>query len=222
MPSSRGSSQPRDWTQVSCIAGRFFTSWATKEAQQRLLLLLLLLLSRFSRVWLCNPIDGSPSGSTVPGILQARTLERLVLTKYPQQICSVGDQYNYGYKWILIILGNICPAKRQHFLSPLEIAELMKCKQNEHLPRSTPFHPCSSSYSIDLGGFMWWLEHLWPSCNMNGLEKRWCILKMVEQKNNKSLVLWGKRYHYSAWPTSAFSSYETKINIFHWRHLLVT
>ena len=25
---SRGSSQPRDWTQVSCIAGRFFTSWA--------------------------------------------------------------------------------------------------------------------------------------------------------------------------------------------------
>ena len=28
-PISRGSSQPRDWTQVSHIAGRFFTSWAT-------------------------------------------------------------------------------------------------------------------------------------------------------------------------------------------------
>ena len=25
---------------------------------------------------LCDPIDGSPSGSTVPGILQARALER--------------------------------------------------------------------------------------------------------------------------------------------------
>ena len=24
---------------------------------------------------LCNPIDGSPAGSTIPGILQARTLE---------------------------------------------------------------------------------------------------------------------------------------------------
>ena len=34
MPSSRGSSQPRDQTQVSHIAGRFFTSWATKEAQK--------------------------------------------------------------------------------------------------------------------------------------------------------------------------------------------
>ena len=31
---SRGSSQPRDWTQVFCIAGGFFTSWATREAQE--------------------------------------------------------------------------------------------------------------------------------------------------------------------------------------------
>ena len=31
IPFSRGSSQPRDWTQVSCIAGRFFTVWATKR-----------------------------------------------------------------------------------------------------------------------------------------------------------------------------------------------
>ena len=32
IPFSRGSSQPRDWTQVSCIASRFFTLWATREA----------------------------------------------------------------------------------------------------------------------------------------------------------------------------------------------
>ena len=30
-PFSRGFSQPRDWTQVSHIAGGFFTSWATRE-----------------------------------------------------------------------------------------------------------------------------------------------------------------------------------------------
>ena len=28
---SRGSSWPRDWTQVSCIAGRLFIVWATRE-----------------------------------------------------------------------------------------------------------------------------------------------------------------------------------------------
>ena len=33
MPSSRGSSWPRNWTPVSCIAGKFFTVWATREAQ---------------------------------------------------------------------------------------------------------------------------------------------------------------------------------------------
>ena len=32
IPSSRGSSQPRDRTLVSCIAGGFFTSWASREA----------------------------------------------------------------------------------------------------------------------------------------------------------------------------------------------
>ena len=32
-PFSRGSSQPRDATQVSRMAGQFFTSWATREAQ---------------------------------------------------------------------------------------------------------------------------------------------------------------------------------------------
>ena len=33
-PFSRGSSQPRDWIQVSHIAGGFFTSWTTREAQK--------------------------------------------------------------------------------------------------------------------------------------------------------------------------------------------
>ena len=33
-PFSRGSSRPRDQSQVSCTAGRFFTIWATREAKQ--------------------------------------------------------------------------------------------------------------------------------------------------------------------------------------------
>ena len=57
MPFSRGSSQPRDWTLVSCIAGRFFTIWATREVLREkgaeglgnpefLFLLVLLLISK--------------------------------------------------------------------------------------------------------------------------------------------------------------------------------
>ena len=35
-PFSRGSSQPRDQTQVFRIAGGFFTSWATREAPENM------------------------------------------------------------------------------------------------------------------------------------------------------------------------------------------
>ena len=34
IPFSRESSKPRDQSQVSCIAGRFFTIWATREAKR--------------------------------------------------------------------------------------------------------------------------------------------------------------------------------------------
>ena len=33
-PFSRGSSQPKDWTQVSRIAGRFFTNWVIRDAHK--------------------------------------------------------------------------------------------------------------------------------------------------------------------------------------------
>ena len=72
VPFSRGSSQSRDQTQVSLIAGRFFTVWATREAP---LICLAAAKSLQSCPTLCDPIDGSPSGSPVPRILQARTLE---------------------------------------------------------------------------------------------------------------------------------------------------
>ena len=38
------------------------------------------LLSLQSCPTLCDPIDGSPSGSSVPGILQARTLEQVAIS----------------------------------------------------------------------------------------------------------------------------------------------
>ena len=40
IPFFRGSSWPRDWIQVSCIAGRFFPLWDTSEAQHQGLFLL--------------------------------------------------------------------------------------------------------------------------------------------------------------------------------------
>ena len=50
-PFSRGSSQPRNWTRVSCIAGGFFTNWAMREAQTGFELWLL--YRQFSENFLC-------------------------------------------------------------------------------------------------------------------------------------------------------------------------
>ena len=47
-PFSTGCSQPRKWTRVSCIAGRFFTSWATKEAPSILTTFIFKQIHKFS------------------------------------------------------------------------------------------------------------------------------------------------------------------------------
>ena len=66
IPLSRGSSWLRDGTRVSCMADGFFTTEPPAAAAAK---------SLQSCPTLCNPIDGSPPGSPIPGILQARTLE---------------------------------------------------------------------------------------------------------------------------------------------------
>ena len=76
-PFSRGSSPPRNRTWISCIAGRFLTSWATNS-----------LLTAEEDVCmhaqpcptLCNPMDCSPPGSSVHGISQARVLEGVAMS----------------------------------------------------------------------------------------------------------------------------------------------
>ena len=45
-----------------------------------------MLLSHFSHVWLCDPIDSSPPGSSVPGILQARTLEWVAINAWKWKV----------------------------------------------------------------------------------------------------------------------------------------
>ena len=86
---SKGFSQPRNQTRVSCIAGRFFTACATPEVPEkksyiRITLLFSPAAAAAKSLQPCptlgDPIDGSPPGSPVPGILQARTLEWVAIS----------------------------------------------------------------------------------------------------------------------------------------------
>ena len=59
-PFSRGLSRPRDQTQVSHIAGRLFTIWATMEALGGGCFLLLLFLVLVSASWLSQMVKNLP------------------------------------------------------------------------------------------------------------------------------------------------------------------
>ena len=83
---SRRSSPPRDRTCISRIGRLILYHLATWEALQYCSRLLILIAaapsakSLQSCPTLCDPIDGSPPGSSVPGILQERTLEWVAIS----------------------------------------------------------------------------------------------------------------------------------------------
>ena len=96
IPFSRGSSRPRDGTWVYCIAGGFKSLKSLNYLIQLSIICTTILINRLkmyacaaaavaakslqSCPTLCNPIDGSPPGSPVPGSLQARTLEWVAIS----------------------------------------------------------------------------------------------------------------------------------------------
>ena len=71
IPFSGGSSQPRDQTWISCIAGRLFTVWAMGKSPMKMVRAQSLQLCPT----LCYAMDCSPPTSFVLVILQARILE---------------------------------------------------------------------------------------------------------------------------------------------------
>ena len=100
-PFSRGFSQPRNRTQVSCIAGRVFTSWAIRESPH---LNAAAAKSLQSCPTLCNPVDSRPSGSPIPGSLQARTLEWVAISfsnawKWKVKVKSLSSVWLLATPW---------------------------------------------------------------------------------------------------------------------------
>ena len=67
-----------DWTELIVLSLQSFAM--TKDGHCRLFLAVAAAKSLQSCLTLCDPIDGSPPGSAVPGILQARALEWVAIS----------------------------------------------------------------------------------------------------------------------------------------------
>ena len=63
-----------------CLSIKCFLSWTQFYASLKLNPIVAAAKSLQSCLTLCSPIDGSPPGSPVPGILQARTLEWVAIS----------------------------------------------------------------------------------------------------------------------------------------------
>ena len=95
---SRGSSQLRDWTQVSCIAGRFFTVWATWEALQVCIIITITLSLFFNLIlhinkFISRGIQISIAKNTVAGRWRDNTCNNKLWSTGAQQKCSIRDSH---------------------------------------------------------------------------------------------------------------------------------
>ena len=104
-PFSSGSSQPKNWTGVSCIAGRFFTNWTIREAGCKLTSTHMLLWAIFfclmwdahNRCWQDKESSFSNSGKAFACRISIEWISRIAMgwiVSFPKFICwSPNPQY---------------------------------------------------------------------------------------------------------------------------------
>ena len=96
IPFCKGSSQPRDWTWVSCIAGKFFTPWAIREA----------LKSKYAHLLKINHIQWNFYKTS--SILKVYTSYHLFIKEEDLKLTSVW--------WVSFLLKNLCGCSDEGWL----------------------------------------------------------------------------------------------------------
>ena len=135
--------------------------------------MLLLLLSHVSHVWLCaTPQTGSPAGSPVPGILQARTL-----------VCVAFSFFN-AWKWNMKVKSLCCvrllatPWTAAYQAPPSMGFARQECWSGVPLPTSKR----GQSYGFSSSHvWMWELDH-----KESSVLKNWCFWTVVLEKTLES------------------------------------
>ena len=97
IPFSRGSSRPRDWVQVSCIAGRFFTAWATRETHPYIYWIRIPVLWDWESVAAFAPVAFNPFSHNNAVCLWTRFLEPLIVipNKKPPWLIQLRNIYKH-------------------------------------------------------------------------------------------------------------------------------
>ena len=142
---------------------------------------MLLLLNHFSHVRLCcNPIDGSPPGSPIPGILQARTLEWVAISfsnawKWKVKVKSLSRVRLFATPWNAYQAPPPMGFSRQEYWSGLPFPSLGLMLQS---PKAMSWH-ChdlnqTNTVSQKTGKFWKRLEYqtTWPASSETYMQVR--------------------------------------------------
>ena len=89
IPFSRGSSQPGYWTRVSCIEGKLFTSWATRETHIIHIYIYIYIIF-FSVIWQLNLI--------LSDTLAVQSSPWVILPKQSFSPCTVKIRIMWGWE----------------------------------------------------------------------------------------------------------------------------
>ena len=98
LPSFRASCWPRDWTWISCIAGRFFTIWATWEAHS-------VKVNGFKNLftiwatWEAQDSPGEGAWQSTPVFLSGESHEQRSLEGYSPWGCKESDTTEWLTLW---------------------------------------------------------------------------------------------------------------------------
>ena len=118
-PFFRGSSQPRDWTQISHIAGRFFTSWAARDPKNTgvgsLSLLQWIFLVRESN----------------QGLLHCRWILyqlELLGKPFPVEVGGISPEPHHPFVCIYLIAPLSVLSEKQRFSCLVIYSQLHKCR----------------------------------------------------------------------------------------------
>ena len=136
---------------------------------------------------LCNPIDGSPPGSPIPGILQARTLEWVAISfsnawKWKVKVKSLSRVRLFATPWTAAYQAPLSMGfSRQGYWSglPLPSPRQHIKKQRHYFDTKDP--SCQSFGFSCSHVWMWELDH-----KEGWVPKNWCFWTVVLEKTLES------------------------------------
>ena len=141
-PFSRGSSQPRDWTQVSRIAGGFFTSWATREAPSPTSFIVISYLDSHSS-FLTVVFVSSPQATTLHSAVSVVWFSAVMWIVILPSLKSFSGQDEARYPHMtLSVLTNLSNVITHHFPHPLEFSDWLSHSFPKHLTRLSLLTVC--------------------------------------------------------------------------------